>query len=117
MEFQQAGQLIKKPILLPHSYSDCAPGKFRREKGDLAMPVEITVGPPVLTINQGNTFMVTDLNGEISSGSEQGVFSGDTRFLSVYKIFANGVPWQYLSSATVTYYASRIHAVNHAFET
>ena len=40
------------------------------------MPVQITVGPPVITINQGSTFMVTDQRGEIDSESEQGVFAG-----------------------------------------
>ena len=42
------------------------------------MPVEIKVGPPVLTINQGTQFMVTDERGEIDGASEQGVFGGDT---------------------------------------
>ena len=36
------------------------------------MSVQISVGPPVLTISQGSTFMVTDLNGEIAAESEQG---------------------------------------------
>jgi hypothetical protein len=34
------------------------------------MPVEIKVGPPVLTINQGTQFMVTDERGEIKGASE-----------------------------------------------
>ena len=57
------------------------------------MPVEISVGPPTLTINQGSTFMVTDLNGEITTESEQGVFAGDTRFVSHWSISANDRPW------------------------
>lgn len=57
------------------------------------MSVQISVGPPVLTINQGSTFMVTDLNGEIAAESEQGVFAGDTRFVSYYAVFANDEPW------------------------
>jgi glycogen debranching enzyme len=81
------------------------------------MPIELTVGPPVLTINQGNTFMVTDLNGEIAAESEQGLFSNDTRFVSYYAIFANGYAWQRLSSSTVSYYAARIYLTNPAFET
>ena len=35
--------------------------------GNLIMSVEISVGPPVLTINNGNTFMVTELSGEIAA--------------------------------------------------
>ncbi len=81
------------------------------------MPIELTVGPPVLTINQGNTFMVTELNGEIAAESEQGVFSNDTRFVSYYSIFANGYSWQRLSSSTVSYYAARIYLTNPTFET
>ena len=50
----------------------------------------INVGPPVLAINQGQTFMVSDLGGEIAAESEHGVFAGDTRFLSYYAISANG---------------------------
>ncbi len=81
------------------------------------MPVEISVGPPVLTINQGNTFMVTDLNGEIAADSELGVFADDTRFVSYYAIFANGYPWVRLTSATPMYYAARIYFTNPKFVT
>src|ERR671931_168546 len=81
------------------------------------MPVEISVGPPTLTINQGNTFMVTDLNGEIATESEQGVFAGDTRFVSHWSISANDRPWVRLTSSTTTYYAARIHLTNQAFTT
>jgi len=66
------------------------------------MPAEISVGSPVLTINQGSTFMVTDLNGEIDANSEAGVFANDTRFVSYYAIFANGQPWFRLTSSTST---------------
>src|ERR671934_246510 len=81
------------------------------------MPVEISVGPPVLTINQGSTFMVTELNGEIAAESEQGVFAGDTRFVSYYAIFANGEPWTRLTASPVSYYAKRIYLTNKPFAT
>ena len=76
------------------------------------MPVEITVGPPVITINQGNTFMVTDQRGEIDSESEQGIFAGDTRFVSFYQLYINGARWQLLSSSAVSYYAARLYFIN-----
>lgn len=76
------------------------------------MPVEISVGPAALTINQGSTFMVTDLNGEITPESELGVFAGDTRFVNRYRIFASGLPWQRLTSSTTTYYTSQVHLTN-----
>ena len=79
------------------------------------MPVEISVGPPTLCINQGSTFMVTDLNGEIRTESELGVFADDTRFVSHYTIYADGYPWRRLTSATTSYYAARIYLTNPAF--
>ncbi len=81
------------------------------------MPVEINIGPPLLTINHGSTFMVTDLNGEIAADSEQGVFARDTRFVSYYAIFANGMTWTRLTSSTVTYDGARIYLTNKAFST
>jgi glycogen debranching enzyme len=81
------------------------------------MPVAISVGPPVLTINQGSTFIVTDLNGEIAAESEQGMFAGDTRFVSYYAIFANGEPWTRLTASAVSYYAARVYLTNRPFAT
>ncbi len=66
------------------------------------MPVEIKVGQPVITINQGSTFMVTDQRGEIDPESEQGVFAGDTRFVSFYQLYINGARWQLLSLSAVS---------------
>ncbi len=76
------------------------------------MSVEIRIGPPVITINQGSTFMVTDERGEIDPESEQGVFTGDTRFVSFYQLYINGARWQLLSSSAVSYYASRCYFTN-----
>jgi hypothetical protein len=84
------------------------------------MPVAIEVGPPILTINHGRTFMVTDLGGQIvaspdgqeSATSELGVFSSDTRFVSHYAISANGRPWTRLSSSATTHYAERVYLTN-----
>lgn len=76
------------------------------------MPVEISIGPSVITINESNTFMVTDLNGEISPESEQGVFDRDTRYISKLRFSANGQPWTRLSSSAVTYYAARFAFTN-----
>jgi glycogen debranching enzyme len=81
------------------------------------VPVEISVGPPVLAISQGRTFMVTDLGGEIAADSEQGLFARDTRFLSYYAISANGERWERLSASAVSYYASRVYLTNAPFST
>src|ERR687887_1779263 len=84
------------------------------------MPVAIEVGPPILTINHGRTFMVPDLDGQIlgshegepTAASELGVFASDTRFVSHYAITANGRPWTRLSSSTTTHFAERIYLTN-----
>jgi glycogen debranching enzyme len=81
------------------------------------MPVQISVGPPVLTINQGSTFVVSDLNGEIAAESEQGIFASDTRFVSYYAVFANGEPWTRLTASAVSYYAARVYLTNKPFAT
>lgn len=81
------------------------------------MPIETSVGPPVITISQGNTFMVTDLNGEIGNAGEQGIFCDDTRFVSFYAISANGQPWVLASSSATTYYTARAYLTNSVFST
>ena len=81
------------------------------------MPVKITVGSPVLTINQGSTILVTNQRGEIDPQSEQGVFAGDTRFVSFYQIYINGEKWDLLSSSAVSYYAERLIFTNPAVAT
>jgi len=81
------------------------------------MTLSITVGPPVLTINQGTTFMVTDFDGQIAAESEQGLFSDDTRFLSYYAIAANGEQWIKLSSSSLNHHMARLHFTNPEFET
>jgi hypothetical protein len=65
---------------------------------------------------QGNTFMVTQLNGQIAAEGELGVFAKDTRFVSYYAIFADGKSWVWLNSATTAYYSSRVYLTNPAIE-
>jgi glycogen debranching enzyme len=81
------------------------------------MPAAISVGPPVITINQGNTFMVTNLRGEIEPYEEQGVFARDTRFISAYRLTISQSPWTLLSSSEITYYSAGFEFVNPALKT
>ncbi|PSB57002.1 glycogen debranching N-terminal domain-containing protein [Chamaesiphon polymorphus] len=81
------------------------------------MPFLVNVGPPVLTINQGNTFMVTQEDGQIMTEGEFGVFADDTRFVSYYGIFANGQPWTRLNSSTTSYSTARVYLTNPKIET
>lgn len=81
------------------------------------MSFRVSVGPAVLTINHGSTFMVTQQDGQITTDGELGVFANDTRFLSYYATFANGQPWERLNSSATAYYAARIYLTNPALVT
>jgi glycogen debranching enzyme len=78
------------------------------------MALEVTVGPPVLTINNGYTFLVTELDGSITHASDQGLYARDTRFLSDYQLYVNGKACTLLNSEAIAFYASRTHLVNPA---
>lgn len=76
------------------------------------MSIEIKVGPPVITISQGRTFMVTDQRGYVNTDSDEGVYTFDTRFISFYQLFINRVPWKVINASQLTFYASRMHLTN-----
>ena len=76
------------------------------------MALEVTVGPPLITINQGNTFLVSELDGSITNGSDQGFYSRDTRYISHYQLFIDGQPWTLLNSGAIAYHDARIYFVN-----
>lgn len=76
------------------------------------MPAEVTVGPPVLTINHGSVFLVTDRQGEIQPHDELGVFAADTRFVSYYRCSIERLPWTLLTSTTPLYYQARLVYTN-----
>jgi glycogen debranching enzyme len=81
------------------------------------MPNGIKVGPSLITINQGNMFMVTLDNGEISPDSELGFFAQDTRFVSRYQIRIHGTPWNLATSSAVSYYGASYYLVSPQIET
>jgi glycogen debranching enzyme len=76
------------------------------------MALEVTVGPPLVTINNGSTFLVTELDGSITDRSEEGLYARDTRYTSVYQLFIDGEPWTLLNSGAVAYFASKTYLVN-----
>jgi glycogen debranching enzyme len=78
------------------------------------VPVEIAVGPQRLVINQGDTFLVTEQDGQITWPTEQGLYFSDTRLLSSWGIFANGECWDLLNAGAIAYYAARIFLTNRA---
>jgi glycogen debranching enzyme len=78
------------------------------------MPLEISVGPPQLAISEGNLVLVTEMDGQISSPGDKGLYFRDTRLISSWRVFANGVLWELLNSGSISQYASRIFLTNAA---
>ncbi|HJT59572.1 MAG TPA: glycogen debranching N-terminal domain-containing protein [Ktedonobacteraceae bacterium] len=81
------------------------------------MTREIKVGPPVITISQGRTFVVSDRRGYINTDSDQGIYAFDTRFISFYHIYINRVPLEVINSNQLTFFASRIYLTNPQIKT
>jgi len=76
------------------------------------MAIEVVVGPPLVTINREDTFLVSEMNGCITAATDQGMYSRDTRYVSSYEIFANGERWVLQNSGALAYYASRTYLTN-----
>ena len=76
------------------------------------MAIEVTVGPPLITINRGDTFVVAEQDGRITPYTDQGIYSRDTRYVSSYQIFADGHHWILQNSGALAYYASRAYLTN-----
>jgi hypothetical protein len=76
------------------------------------MALEVTVGPPVITNNNGHTFLVSELDGSITPASDQGLYSHDTRYLTGYQLYINGASWTLLNSGAIAFYASQTYLIN-----
>src|SRR6201993_3675844 len=76
------------------------------------MAFKVQVGPPQIAIHQGQTVLVTGLDGQITWPSEKGLYFLDTRIISNWAIYANGEPWQLLNGGPIDYYAARIFLTN-----
>ena len=76
------------------------------------MAIEVTVGPPLITINRGDTFVLSEADGCITASTDQGIYSRDTRYVSSYEIFADGERWILQNSGAIAYYASRTYLTN-----
>jgi glycogen debranching enzyme len=81
------------------------------------MPFKVEVGPPQIAIHHGQTVLVTEPDAQINWPSERGLFFLDTRVLSSWTIYANGVPWELLNGGATSYYASKIYLTNRAILT
>ena len=81
------------------------------------MSFKVQVGPPQISIHQGQTVLVTEADGQIVWPSDKGLYFLDTRVISSWSLFANGVPWELLNGGAVTYFGARIFQTNRAFVT
>ncbi len=81
------------------------------------MPFKVQVGPPQISIHQGQTVLTTEENGEINWPTEKGLYFFDTRVVSSWTIYANGEPWKLLNGGAISYYASRVFLTNRSFRT
>jgi glycogen debranching enzyme len=77
-----------------------------------AMPLKVEVGPPQIAIHHGQTVLVTELDAQIGWPSDHGLFFFDTRVLSSWSIYANGVPWDLLNGSAISYYAAKAYLTN-----
>jgi glycogen debranching enzyme len=76
------------------------------------MAIEVTVGPPQITINRGNTFVLSEPDGSVSVDTDQGFYCRDTRYVSNYEFYADGEHWALQNSGAMAYYASRAYLIN-----
>jgi len=76
------------------------------------MSFKVQVGPPQISIHQGQTVLVSEPDGQINWPSEKGLYFHDTRVVSSWAIYANGEPWELLNGGAISYYASRIFLTN-----
>jgi N-terminal domain of (some) glycogen debranching enzymes len=76
------------------------------------MTFKVQVGPPQISIHQGQTVLISEQDGQIKWPSEKGLYFFDTRVVSSWAIYANGAPWELLNGGPVDYYAARIFLTN-----
>src|SRR6266436_2322220 len=81
------------------------------------MAFKVQVGPPQISIHEGQTVLITEQDGQINWPSEKGLFFFDTRVVSSWIIYANGEPWELLSGGAINYHASRIFLTNRSLLT
>jgi glycogen debranching enzyme len=74
----------------------------------------IKVGPDVITINHGRSFMVSGVDATISRRAQQGLFTHDVRFLAHYQFLINGRRWKLLGSAPISHATARFQFTNPA---
>ncbi|HEX6596490.1 MAG TPA: glycogen debranching N-terminal domain-containing protein, partial [Acidimicrobiales bacterium] len=80
-------------------------------------PVDVPVGPPVISIFTDDEVLVSDPAGRLSGTEEQGYFVADTRLVSGYRLRLGGVAPVLVNSSEVEHYSARFEFVNGRFPT
>ena len=81
------------------------------------MTFKVHVGPPQITVHQGQTVLISELDGGIGWPSDKGLYFRDTRMMSSWAIYANGEEWELLTGGPISYYAARIFLTNKSIRT
>lgn len=81
------------------------------------MAFKVQVGPPQIAIHQGMTVLVTEPDGRVHSRTDKGFYFLDTRMISSWSTYANGVAWELLNGGALTYDTARVFLTNQAFLT
>jgi glycogen debranching enzyme len=81
------------------------------------MAFKVQVGPPQITIHQGQSVLVTESDGQVTFPTDRGLYFYDTRVLSVWGIQANGEDWDLLNGGPLTHDCARIFLTNRRFMT
>jgi glycogen debranching enzyme len=76
--------------------------------------MEISVGPPTVTIHADDQFCVCAPNAEMSSTLEQGYFAADSRLVSGYRLKLGNQRLVLLNSAAVAHHSARFEFTNPA---
>src|SRR5215475_15974572 len=76
------------------------------------MAIQVSIGPPLVTINRGDTFVLAELDCSIHPDTDHAIYTRDTRYVSSYEIFADGEHWVLQNSGAIAYYASRAYLTN-----
>lgn len=81
------------------------------------MNLDIHVGKSRLVIHQGEAVWLAEPDGQVPADSERGLLFRDTRLISVWRLYANGAPWERLSGGAPTHFMMQTFLSNPAIPT
>ena len=78
------------------------------------MPLAVLVGPSTVTINRDDRVVVSQPDATIRADRDEGFFARDTRFLSGYGLWLNGLRPVLLNSSPIEFFSARYEFTNEA---